>query len=666
MTHVNISNTSSSEPRYLTTSEIDDIVNSYPLCSKTEHGRLYTENIRKIIRNDLELILITPDGLNDLKDYLITQHYKSESIPGESVGMYSCEAIGASATQGTLNTFHQSGSGANQTAFIENVKDKLYVKKESKSDIINIYFKNPRLTLEDVFNYRKDIIETKIWDLIKKHDYIDGKDFVKEDWHRKCESFLGKNVNVGFKVMRIYFDIEKLYKFKVLMYNIYKKLTLNDNYVEILFSPTNIGIMDIFVDIEQNSSLLEKYKIPIYDGEISLFEVILVPQLKALNIKGIDGLHGFFISKFDATKVISEEVKCPKLDRLVDNASNYKNLWILYYDSLVLSASSISKDNFEELIINSGQKIVKRENNRIFVASNEDISPIELINKKELNFKYYHVQTYGINLIKVLHLDFVDARKTYSTNPHVMFKHFGIEATRNMLLKEIYGLFSGAGINYINILTAVDFITNGVGPKALNSTGISNQPEGPLSKASVDRAGQYLTNAALTMKTENMKSVSSSIIIGKTIPTGNGYVNIGCESNGKIFINENTFDYMVPKDRCVTNDMSTENIMLNNYDENEDYNVRELDNKKLIDSLRNISNNIKKINSSIAYSYDEEEKEYIVKNKNMILEENNIKYENIDENKFLSSIIGVNNNQQKEFKTYNKSEIQNQLKNLFT
>lgn len=661
MDYIKISDSdNTSEPRYLTKEEIDRIIDSYPLISETEHAKLFHKNMRQLIKNELETHKITPDGIDDLIEYIITQHNRAVSIAGEPVGAISCEAIGASATQGTLNTFHQSGAGTNQTAFIDNVKDKLYVKKNSKGDMVIIYPKNPKATIEEIFSYRSKIMEIGIMSLLNRYEYIRPEDFKEEEWHRKAKTFFNKDFKVTSKVMRLHFNLDKLYKYKITISDIYKKIIAKANPVIILPSPTRIGIIDIFVNLDDINNIIMKYNIPLTEEQdISFFEIVIKNEFNKTIVSGIEGLSNFFVSRTEFYKIIGDEKLCPKIDNLIDvKKYSNKNVWIIELDFMVIGSSSFTidfiKQEFEKLKI----QIIKHEGERMIIVIPDNETPISYLTKN--NFYNYSIQTYGRNLGGVLKLDFVDKSKTYCTNPHVMWKYFGIEAVRKMLIKEIYKLFFSAEISYPNIILPVDFITNSWYPKPLNSTGLANQPEGPLSKASIDRAAQHLIEAAITQKVESMNSVSSSIICGQRIPVGNGYVIIGCEDNGEIYINENTYDYMVPKDKYVPESQIT-NIITNNYNENEDIVIREYENKNLIINLKAISDAIRNINLNINYDY-QEDKQYVIKNKELLLEPPKLKIENLDPPEELLKILeDTQKYETKKQNVYDKDVIKNYI-----
>ena len=155
--------------------------------------------------------------------------------------------------------------------------------------------------------------------------------------------------------------------------------------------------------------------------------------------------------------------------------------------------------------------------------------------------------TEGSNYKELLALHSVDKKRTTSNNMHVMSGVIGIEAARTLIIKQLYNTISNTGsyVHPANIMFIAEFITSRGVPYGTTFTGISRQPGGHLSLATVERAGQTFTKHALHGRKEDIRNVSASISVGARMHVGNGMFDIAqnITENGKsvTLINDDVF-----------------------------------------------------------------------------------------------------------------------------
>src|SRR3989337_2087347 len=99
------------DPRKLTDDEIIYLLNSIPSAkSPIEEVREKTNmEIKKSVRMLLEDIVITPLGIEDLKNEIIRRYEVSVVKNNQNIGSWTTTGIARPAMQMTLNSFHSSG-----------------------------------------------------------------------------------------------------------------------------------------------------------------------------------------------------------------------------------------------------------------------------------------------------------------------------------------------------------------------------------------------------------------------------------------------------------------------------------------------------------------------------------------------------------------------------
>jgi DNA-directed RNA polymerase II subunit RPB1 len=134
------------------------------------------------------------------------------------------------------------------------------------------------------------------------------------------------------------------------------------------------------------------------------------------------------------------------------------------------------------------------------------------------------IDTIGGSLADILVLPFVNPYKTVSTNIYDTFNTLGMEATRELLYREIQKLLASNGI-YINsrhIEVLVDLITHRVFLMSMDRHGIKKADIGPLSRASFEESVEQLAKAAIFSQYDNLAGVTPNIMIGQIGTFGTG------------------------------------------------------------------------------------------------------------------------------------------------
>lgn len=161
--------------------------------------------------------------------------------------------------------------------------------------------------------------------------------------------------------------------------------------------------------------------------------------------------------------------------------------------------------------------------------------------------EFVFAETDGSNLKELLALPGIDKRRTTCNNMYAIAETFGIEAARSFIIRALHNVISNAGsyVHPANITFIAEFITSRGKPYGATYTGISRQPGGHLSLATLERAGKVLIQNAIHGRKEDIRGVSASVAVGARMAIGTGYSDIGqdiTENNVKrIVINDDIF-----------------------------------------------------------------------------------------------------------------------------
>ena len=138
-------------------------------------------------------------------------------------------------------------------------------------------------------------------------------------------------------------------------------------------------------------------------------------------------------------------------------------------------------------------------------------------------------ETDGNNLKELLALPGIDKRRTTCNNMHTITDTLGIEATRSFIVRALSNTISNTGsyVHPTNIMVIAEFVTSRGQPHGATFTGISRQPGGHLSLATLERAGTVFIQNAIHGRTEDIRNVSASIAVGARMSIGTGFFDIG-------------------------------------------------------------------------------------------------------------------------------------------
>jgi DNA-directed RNA polymerase II subunit RPB1 len=138
------------------------------------------------------------------------------------------------------------------------------------------------------------------------------------------------------------------------------------------------------------------------------------------------------------------------------------------------------------------------------------------------------LDTNGVNLLEILRYPGVDSTRTISNDIYEMYETFGIEAAKNILMREIKEVMIGAGsyVNYRHLSLLVDTMTNRGYLMSIDRFGINRGNIGPLAKCSFEETTDQLFKASIFGEVDKLNGVSSNIMMGQIPNCGTGETDI--------------------------------------------------------------------------------------------------------------------------------------------
>jgi len=138
------------------------------------------------------------------------------------------------------------------------------------------------------------------------------------------------------------------------------------------------------------------------------------------------------------------------------------------------------------------------------------------------------IKTEGTNLQSVVQIEGVDITRTVSNHIHEIEKLYGIEAARNLIIKESQKVLEQQGLDvdlrHLLILADLMCVTGSI--QSIGRHGISGSKSSVFARAAFEVTVNQLLDAGLYGEEERLLGIPENVIIGQVIPMGTGRVNI--------------------------------------------------------------------------------------------------------------------------------------------
>ena len=400
--------------------------------------------------------------------------------PGEMVGVLAAQSIGEPATQMTLNTFHFAGvSSKNVTLGVPRLKEILNVAKNLKTPTMSVYLADPdkRQSTAAALALRPKIEHTTLRTICDSTEiYYDpdisstvipaDQDMV-EAYFVIPDETEEELANQSKWLLRLCLNRQKMLDKSMYPSDVAAKIKqLFGNDLAVIFSDSNAEQPVIRLRVNNRHQAKDDAE---DDDELGSLQRTQEYMLDGVTLGGIAGIDKAVIDEYQF---------------------NYR-------------------DPADDAI-----KIATTD-----TGTNPD--PAERGKEK-------YLVTSGTAFARVLELEEVDATRTTTNRFDETMEVLGIEAAREVILREAVAVlsFDGSYVNHRHLSLLVDVMTWHGYMTPVTRHGINRNDTGALMRCSFEETVEILLDAAATGELDDCRGVSENIMLGQLAPVGTGEVEV--------------------------------------------------------------------------------------------------------------------------------------------
>lgn len=398
--------------------------------------------------------------------------YWSLVEPGEMVGMLAALAKGEPLSQANLKTFHKSGLGSTVSGGLSRILEIINVTENQKTPILNI-----ELTPEYQNDKRMaDLIAaslkyTLFKDIVEKAEIIYDPEAVITKADKATNVFAEKRNKSG--CIAEYDSLPWLLKITLSKELLYEhKITLMEIKASFCYNWSNRN--------EQAKTVLKEYRNII--GKITQCSIT---------------------SNHDNSEV-------PMIHIRFDG--NYDTSTMMAFLKMVIEGYRIKGiTGFNGVVAVTPTK---------YIAFNKEGEKVQ----KER----YTIYVDGVNFRDIARIKGIDLKNVKSNDIVSVYRMYGIEAARSLILREVAEAFDSATIfsNYQHYSMLADVMTHTEELTSINRHGTNKLDTDPFTRASFEQSVEQLVEAAAFAETDRVKSTSSKVTVGSVVRGGTGMCDV--------------------------------------------------------------------------------------------------------------------------------------------
>lgn len=259
--------------------------------------------------------------------------------------------------------------------------------------------------------------------------------------------------------------------------------------------------------------LLDEYK---NDRNIAERVARKIKEIRLVNIAEEIGIDLF--EKYIIIKINEEEVK--KYDLTVQNTYEILKKKLKKY-KVEIEGNYIkvyAEKNYKELY--SFRDTLKN----ILIHGIRGIKDVAVVKEGD----EYVIRTYGSNLKEIMKIPEVDYTKVYTNDIYEVEKVLGIEAARNVILREISEIFrqQGLDVDIRHFMLLADVLTWYGEYMGVTRYGLHAEKYSTLAKAAFETPIQNIVRSAMLGIEDDFKTSIENLVTNQIIPLGTGLFKI--------------------------------------------------------------------------------------------------------------------------------------------
>lgn len=215
---------------------------------------------------------------------------------------------------------------------------------------------------------------------------------------------------------------------------------------------------------------------------------------------------------------------------------------VIQLDASVMNERGVTNEDLENIKVNNFTVSLEQEK---LIFTPKDIKRLIKMNEKAPTLlvkgcKGIHralvsyedgewmITTEGSNLPSVLKVPGVDTTRTMTNDAHEVAAVLGIEAARNVVIKEAGGVLDeqGLDVDIRHIMLVSDIMCQTGKVRQIGRHGVSGEKASVIAKAAFEVTVATLVDAAITGKEDTFKGATESVIVGQSIPIGTGLIEL--------------------------------------------------------------------------------------------------------------------------------------------
>ena len=238
--------------------------------------------------------------------------------------------------------------------------------------------------------------------------------------------------------------------------------------------------------------------------------------------------------EFDHHKILEQRINMTDIYHIL--SLNYPEAFLMYHDNNAAKLVFRIRMNIESKTTEDDILLLKskiQEIEGIVIKGVDDIKKVwppsetAIYQRKGdiyVEEKEYYLDTDGSNLFDLLIRDGVDATRTFSVDPNDMLGVFGIEAARFMIENQLRVLLESndAKTSQRHLSLLCNKMCQRGSIMQVDRHGINRENIGPLAKCSFEETSVQLQEASLFGVADDIKGVSSNIMVGQIPSCGTG------------------------------------------------------------------------------------------------------------------------------------------------
>lgn len=136
----------------------------------------------------------------------------------------------------------------------------------------------------------------------------------------------------------------------------------------------------------------------------------------------------------------------------------------------------------------------------------------------------YLFVTSGSNLKDTLKVKGIDASRTYTNDLYETLDVLGIEATRELIMREVKKILDtqGIGIDDRHIMLVADTMCANGNIKGISRYGVVSEKSSVLARVSFETPIKHIINAAIVGEVDSLNSVIENVMLNQPVPLGTG------------------------------------------------------------------------------------------------------------------------------------------------